>query len=184
MKAFLEHFILTALIAALPALASAQGRVPATDSGALGIDFGVFLPREDRLANGPTLEGFYEYYFTPRGSLRVGLGWMQPDFDDNEGDESLRYLRVPVDFVYNWEGGAVHPFAGAGIGAYFIQARKNGDNVGESESKLGGTLFGGAEFFAGPRLSVKGEARYHLVSDIGALNPGGLALTIGLKTYF
>jgi hypothetical protein len=184
MKALLKHFILTAAIAALPAAASAQGRVPATDSGAVGVDVGLFVPRDDALSSGPNIEGFYEYYFSPRASLRVGLGWMQPDWDDDEGDESIRYFRVPIDVVYNWEGGAVHPFVGAGIGAYFLQGRKNGNNVGESETKLGGTVFGGAEFFTSRTFSVKGEARYHLVSDIGALNPGGLALTIGVKTYF
>lgn len=183
MKAILKHFILTAAIAALPAMAFAQGRVPAAESGALGLDVGVFLPREGRMSNGPTIEGFYEYYFTPRGSMRVGLGWMDPDFE-GERDESIRYIRIPIDFVYNWEGGSVHPFVGAGIGAYFLQGRKNGNNVGESETKLGGTIFGGAEFFTSDTFSVKGEARYHVVSDIGAFNPGGLALTIGVKTYF
>lgn len=184
MKALLKHFILTAALVALPAFASAQGRVPAKDSGAIGVDVGVFVPRDDFLSAGPNIEGFYEYYLSPRGSLRVGLGWMRPDIDDNEDDASFRYIRVPVDFVYNWEGGEIHPFVGAGIAAYFIQARENGNNLGESESKLGGTLFGGIELFTSRTFSVKGEARYHIIDDIGSLNPGGFALTIGVKSYF
>lgn len=38
-------------------------------------------------------------------------------------------------------------------------------------TKLGGTIFGGVEFFTSKTFAVKGEARYH-------------ALTIGVKSYF
>ena len=132
---------------------------------------------------GPNVEGFYEYYFTPRTSVRVGLGWANPEFDREE-DDSLRYVRVATDVVHNWEGGAIHPFVGAGLGVYFLQLRDNGRNLGDSESKLGGTAFGGVEFFTSRRVSVKAEARYHLISDVDSLNPDGLALTIGVKKYF
>jgi hypothetical protein len=158
-------------------------RVPATDSGAVGGDLGVFVPREGVLGPGLALEGFYEYYLTPRNSVRMGVGWAQPKFDADSSD-SLRHLRVALDTVYNWEGGAVHPFVGAGLGIYFLQFRDNGQNSGDSETKMGGTLFGGAEFFTSKTVSVKAEARYHLIRNIGAFKTDGLALTIGLKSYF
>jgi hypothetical protein len=183
MRTVLRQFILSACFVALASAATAQGRVPATDSGAIGGDVGVIAPRSDALDSGVVLEGFYEYYFTPRTSLRLGLGWANPSFQRDEED-SLRTLRVPVDVVYNWEGGTVHPFVGAGVGAYFVQRKENGESVGDSETKLGATLFGGAEFFTGRTVSVKGEARYHLIGDVFGLNPGGLAVTIGVKTYF
>jgi opacity protein-like surface antigen len=78
----------------------------------------------------------------------------------------------------------VHPFVGAGLGTYFLQARDNGENAGDSETKFGGTVFGGVEFFTSKTFSVKGEARYHIVSKVNDFNPSGLALTVGVKTYF
>ena len=178
---FFKHFILTITLVALPAAALAQ-RVPATDSAAIGGDVGIFLPREDGMKWGPTLEGFYEYYFEPRTSVRFGIGWIKSRFDPFEED-SVRYIRVPVDVVYNWEGGAVHPFVGAGLGVYFLQRQHDGSNVGESHTKLGGTLFGGVELFTARRTALKLEARYHAVQR-SFIKPDGLALTVGLKQYF
>jgi hypothetical protein len=77
-KTLMKNFILIALLAAMPATALAQGRVPATDSGAIGVDVGIFLARDADLNNGLAVEGFYEYYFTPRMSVRTGLGWANP----------------------------------------------------------------------------------------------------------
>lgn len=182
MKTCMKHFILTALLLALPSSALAQ-RVPATDSGAIGGEVGLFLPSEDALKSGPTLEGFYEYYMSARSSVRIGLGWAHPKFDRDEED-GYRILRVPVDLVYNWEGGTVHPFVGVGLGAYFIQLRDNGNDIGDSETKLGGTIFGGVELFTSRTVSLKLEGRYHAISNIGSYDPDGLALTVGLKTYF
>ncbi len=176
------HFILTAVLLALPSTAAAQ-RVPTTDSGAIAGEVGLFIPRDDALSPGPTLEGFYEYYFSPRQSIRLGLGWARPEYDSDERWK-LRYLRVPIDLVYNWERGAVHPFVGAGLGIYFLQETFDGDNRGDSETKLGGTLFGGVELFTTRTASVKIEGRYHAVSNVGGLNPDGLALSVGLKKYF
>ncbi len=182
MSVYLKNFILFAALL-LPATAYAQGRVPHTDSGAIGGDVGVFLPRDGAYDAGPALEGFYEYYLSPRGSVRIGMGWANPKWAIEHSD-SLRHVRVAIDGVHNWEGGSVHPFVGAGLGIYFLQFRDNGHNAGDSETKLGGTVFGGAEFFASRTTSIKAEARYHLVQNVGATNPDGLALTIGLKKYF
>jgi Outer membrane protein beta-barrel domain len=183
MRSGWKHFILSTLFVAAANVAAAQGRVPAAESGAVGGDIGVMAPRGDRLGTGLALEGFYEYYFTSRASLRLGLGWADLPFDGDE-DDSLRSLRVPIDLVYNWEYGDVHPFVGAGMGIYFVQPKDNGESLGDSETKLGATFSGGAEFFTGPTLAIKGEARYHLVGDVFGANPGGLSVTIGLKKYF
>ena len=118
-------------------------------------------------------------------SIRTGLGYSNPEFD-REDEDSLRYIHIPLDVVYNWEGGKVHPFVGAGIAAYFLQFKDNGRNVGDSEDTLGATLLGGIECFTSRTVSIKGELRYHIVSDIlnGSFNPDGAAITIGLKKYF
>lgn len=174
-------FLLLPLAGAAPA--AAQGRVPAAESGALGADVGIFLPRDEQLGSGLTFEGFYEYYLGARTSLRLGLGWANPEFE-RRTDDTLRHVRVAGDMVYNWERGAIHPFAGVGLGVYFLQRKDNGESVGDSETKFGGTILGGAEFFTSRTFAVKAEGRYHVVTDIGGLDPDGLSLTIGVKTYF
>ena len=62
------------------------------------------MPRESVLGPGLALEGFYEYYLTPRNSVRMGVGWARPTFD-GESSGSLRYVRVALDTVYNREAG-------------------------------------------------------------------------------
>ena len=184
MRRSIQHFsVFAVLMLWLPAAASAQRRVPATDAAAVGGEVGLFVPRSDALDTGLALEGFYEYYFTPRGSLRLGLGWLNPHFSGRQED-SLRTLRVAVDGVYNWERGELHPFVGGGIGIYFLQPQNNGNSVGDSETKTAATVFGGAEFFTSRKLSIKAEGRYHIVGDAFGVNPDGLELTIGLKKYF
>lgn len=174
--------ILAALFICPPSLVTAQ--TPQADSAAVGGDVGLFLPKQDGMTSGPTLEGFYEYYPTARTSIRLGLGWGNPKLKDDPDDDTIRFMRVAGDVVYNWEGGTVHPFVGGGLGIYFLQERDNGQNLGDAETKLGATLFGGAELFTSNTVSFKAEARYHLISNAGTYNPDGLALTIGLKKYF
>jgi len=181
MKPLITSSILAMSMAAMTTPAVAQ--TPRTDSAAVGADVGVFLPRADFLKSGLEVDAFYEYYMSPRTSIRLGGGWMNPKNEFNE-DGSMRYFRVGGDLVYNWEGGSVHPFVGAGLGVYFLQEKDNGDNLGDQETKLGGTLFGGAEFFTSNTLSFKAEAKYHIISDVGGFNPDGLSLTVGLKKYF
>lgn len=179
------NFILFFLVLVLgwPAVSAAQQRVPAAEDGALGIDFGLFLPRDESLESGLALEGFYEYYFSARTSVRMAVGWANPRVEGRD-DDSLRHVRIAGDVVYNWERGAIHPFAGAGLAIYFLQRKDNGESVGDSETKFGGTIFGGAEFFSSRTFAVKAEARYHVIRDIGGLDPDGLSLTVGVKTYF
>jgi opacity protein-like surface antigen len=161
----------------------AQRRVPHTNSSAIGAEAGLFLPKQDGMTTGPAVEGFYEQYLTARDSIRLGAGWANPKVD-REHSDSTRQVRIAFDLVHNWEGGAIHPFAGAGLGAYFLQARDNGNNVGDSDHKLGGTVFGGVEYFTSRTFSVKGEARYHAVMKSHGYDPSGLMLTIGVKSYF
>ena len=174
-----------AMVLVIPSAAAAQPRMPHRDASAIGGEVGIFLPKEEALKSGPVLEGFYEHYFTARESLRIGVGWLNPKWEAEDSD-SLRQIHIGADFLHNWEGGAVHPFVGAGLSAYFLQFRDNGTNLGDSETKLGGSFFGGVEYFTSDTISVKGEARYHVVSKTTRfnLNPSGLSLTFGVKSYF
>lgn len=166
---------------AVSATAHAQPRVSA-GSAAAGGDIGVYSGIQDYLGTGLMLEGFYEYYFDPRTSMRFGLGWAEPEFENDK--DAVKIVRIPFDILYNWNRGEVRPFVGAGIGAYILTLKDNGRTVGDSESRLGATLFGGAEFFATRSTTVKGELRYHIINDIRGVEPDGFSLTIGLKRYF
>ncbi|MEO6212109.1 MAG: outer membrane beta-barrel protein [Vicinamibacterales bacterium] len=181
MKIFISSSILALLASIAPVPASAQ--TPRADSAAVGADVGIFLPRADFLKSGLELDAFYEYYLSPRTSLRLGGGWMNPKVE-GEDEDSTRYFRVGGDLLYNWEGGTVHPFVGAGVGAYFLQAKDNGDNFGDQQTKIGVNLLGGAEFFTSNTLSFKAEAKYHVISNADGFNPDGLSLTVGVKKYF
>jgi hypothetical protein len=177
------NFIVFTLIVACPSVAVAQRRLPAAASGAVGGDLGVFIAREAGLGSGLSLDGFYEYYFTPRTSVRLGLGWANPSYD-HDTNRRLRHLRVGGDVVSNWERGAIHPFAGAGLGVYFLQTTQNGESVGDSETRVGGAFFGGVEYFTSRTVALKGEARYALIKDLPGTNPDGLTLMVGIKKYF
>jgi hypothetical protein len=178
------HLLGAALILlGLAGSASAQGRMPHEGAAAVGADVGVFLPRETGMTTGPALEGFYEQYLTARDSLRLGAGWANPK-QEADNNNKTRQIHIGGDLVHNWEGGAVHPFLGAGLGVYFLQPRTNGTNVGDHATKFGGDILGGAEFFTSKTFSVKGEARYHIITKSGDYDPSGLELTVGVKSYF
>jgi Outer membrane protein beta-barrel domain len=168
---------------AASAPAWAQGRVPHTQSSAFGAEVGAFMPRQSGMTTGPAIEGFYEHYLTARDSLRLDVGWANPKREAEHVD-STRQIRFGGDLVHNWEGGAIHPFVGAGLGAYFIQAKDNGNDFGPSHTKLGGTVFGGVEYFTSRTWAIKGEARYHAVMKADGYDPSGFSLSIGLKSYF
>lgn len=179
----MRYRLLTAILLVLtPAVLRAQAPVPDTGMAAVGGEAGAFVPSEDHLEPGLALEGTFEYYLSPRLGLRLGFGWTEPDFDF--GNDSLRYLRFPLDMVYNWEGGELHPFVGGGIAAYLLHVRPPGRRGYDSESKLGATIFGGIEIFNTRTVAIKGEARYHIVPEIGSIDPSGLSVTVGLKRYF
>jgi len=167
-----------------PVVAAAQERAPHTGSTAVGVDAGVFMPRDGQLDPAPIVNLLLEYYVTPRVSLRTDFGVTNPGFV-RESSDSLRQFPLRVDLNYNWEGGKWHPFVGTGVGAYFIQFRDNGESFGSSETKLGLNLGGGVEYFTGRTVSLKGEARYHMIGRTAAgEDPSGLVFTGGLKKYW
>jgi hypothetical protein len=156
--------------------------MPHTGANAVGAEVGAFMPKQDGMSNSAEVTGFFEPYLTPRDSLRLVVGWMNPKVETSN-DQSTRQVRIGGELIHNWEGGAIHPFVGAGLGAYFLKALAAGTD-GPSATRLGGTILGGAEFFTSKTFSVKGEARYNVVSKWNAYDPSGLSLTIGVKSYF
>jgi hypothetical protein len=185
----LRRFVFTSLalgwFAALPVLATAQERrVPHEGSTAVGLDVGTFIPSDDLFDDSLLVNILYEYYVTPRVSLRTAFSWTDPNFGGGS-IQSLGQMPLRVDVNYNWEYGKWHPFVGTGVGAYFMQFKNNGESFGESETKVGLNAGGGIEYFLHRAVTLKGEARYHSIANVrGGRDPSGLAITGGLKTYF
>ena len=166
----------------LPAQAWAQ-RMPHAEANAVGADVGVFAPQQSGMGSGLDIGGFFEHYLDSRDSIRGEVGWMQAT-QDNDSTKSVRQVRAGGDLIHNWEGGAIHPFVGAGLGLYFVQPRVSGSNNGNGATRFGGNILGGLEFFTAKTFAVKAEARYHVVQGWNGYDPSGFALTIGLKSYF
>jgi len=183
MKRLIVGLVTLGCFVGFQARATAQERTPAARSAAIGIDIGAFVPPAPEMNNSLLLNVLYEYYFTPRVSLRTDVGWASPSFNSG-GISSLRTVPVRLDLNYNWEGGRWHPFVGSGAGVYFMQFRSNQQVFGDTESKLGFNLGGGFEYFVHRQVSLKGEGRYHFIQNTRGHDPSGLAMTAGLKTYF
>jgi opacity protein-like surface antigen len=184
MKHVVSGVLALAVIAAAPVAASAQERSPHAGSTAVGIDVGFLVPSDDQLDKTMNVGALFEYYLTPRVSLRTGFGIADSEFQNNEIN-SLRQVPLRMDLNYNWEGGRWHPFVGTGVGAYFLQQKTDGRPFGDQETKFGFNLGGGAEYFLGRRLAIKGEGRYHFIENASnGLDPSGLSLSVGLKRYF
>ena len=182
MRTQLFRIVLVTVFLAIPSIALAQ-RTPHRTQSAAGVDVGVFIPRDSALGTGPDIDGFFEHYLTARDSVRVDFGWANPGVEGT--NNSMREVRFGGDLLHNWEGGSIHPFLGAGLGAYILQERNNGgNNIGDSHTQFGGSLIGGIEFFTSNTFSVKAEAAYHVVTKVNDLNPSGLLLSIGAKAYF
>jgi len=174
-----------ALCIAAPAQAQRRegGRNPHQGSSAVLGEVGLFLPTQEGMTTGPAVDGAYEYYLTARNSLRLGVGWANPKLD-REHSDGTRQVRVGGDLVHNWEGGAIHPFVGAGAGSYFLQPIDNGNSFGPSQTKFGARLLGGVEYFTSPSFAIKGEGRYDAVMKANGYNPSGFTVSIGIKSYF
>ena len=168
------------LLSLVPVPLAAQ---PRAGQVALGADVGVFFPADDQLASGLMADGFVEFYATPRLGLRAIVTAIRNGYD-REDDDDERQLRLGFDVIYNWEGGNIHPFVGAGIATHFLRFYRDGDNQGPNDTKFGGNILGGAEFFVNPEWTVKLEARYQWVQDRPNLDPDGLGLLVGVKKYF
>ena len=166
---------------ACPSLSYSQ--TPNTGMTAVGVDGGVLIPHGEFESTG-TLDGFGEYYLTRRVSVRGMLGWAAPGFQ-NRTEDHFREVRLTFNAVYNWERGVWHPFVTAGAGAYFVRQILFGRADPDGEVRGGINLGGGAEYFLNKMNTVRGEARWDIISHPPGLpDATGFTLTVGVKHYF
>lgn len=83
----------------------------------------------------------------------------------------------------------LHPYAGAGLGLYFLQStmKSLGNTVTETQKRAAPILAGGAGLDLGPG-EVFGELRYHYVGlefqATGGSNAGGITAAAGYRMHF
>ena len=175
--------VLTSLLSIVPAAAQAPAQTPDTGLIGVGGDIGVLFP-DEAFENTFTLDGYGEWYLTPRISLRAMLGYASPGFE-NRTEDTFRQTKLMFNGVYNWEFGKWHPFATAGAGFYFVRELLDDAVDPDGETRGGLNFGGGTEYFTGAMSSVKIEGRWDIVSEpTGFPDATGFSVTVGYKRYF
>src|SRR5262245_39243641 len=100
--------LLLLAISASPALA--QRRAPAKGMVGLGASVGVDIPTDAALDKGIDIAANIEGYLTSRVSVRGQLGGSWWDIVGQRFSGTIKPLYLDGNVVYNWEGGAVHPY--------------------------------------------------------------------------
>jgi outer membrane protein with beta-barrel domain len=168
--------------------APARASMPAAGTWAVGGSLGVSLPADPSLDTGLDVAGTIEGYLTPRVSVRGQLGGAWWDITGRHFTGTVKPLYLDGNVVYNWEGGALHPYVTAGVGMYKYRSTESGV-VDGSDTKAGFNLGGGLEYFFTRDATVTGEALYHKVgafnTPLAVFTDGSFwSLSIGLKKYF
>ena len=184
--------ILAMLVACLgsarPAIAQVErGPVPAPGMVGVGFTMSAAVPRDDTLQTGPQLGISADAYLTRRVSVRglFATSWM--DVTRHSFSGSSNPLTFNGSVVYNFEGGAVHPFLTGGMGVYHFRFQNN--DLSGSDTKIGGSFGGGAEWFVTRRDTIVGEFTYHAISGpvvtpMTSHNPSFWTIAGGYKKYF
>jgi hypothetical protein len=163
----------------------AQTRVRTPDKGVIGygVDLGVLFP-DEAFENTLALDGYGEYYVTPRVSVRGLLGFASPGVA-NRTEDHFRQFKLLFSGVYNWEVGPWRPFATFGAGAYFVRLHLEGRNDPPGETRGGLNFGGGAEYLLNKESAIKTEFRWDVVSHPEPLpDATGTTFTVGYKRYF
>jgi hypothetical protein len=189
-------FVSAALIVAISAGSvagqqrSRESRRPVPDTGMVGIggSVGIAPPTETSFTNGPALTFNGEGYVSPRVSVRGQLSGAWWDITGRGFTGTVQPVALDGNVVYNWEGGAVHPFITGGIGLYHYRFNEGGTTG--TANKPGVNVGGGAEFFTNRHTTVTAEALFHatnrpVTSPATTYNDARFwTLTAGLKRYF
>jgi hypothetical protein len=182
-------FVLVLSAAAAPAFAQVppSGPVPARGMSAVGISIGLAVPGDDGYDNGWTLTVTGEHYVTRRVGVRGSLAAAGGVREGAGEDNSMSPVLATGNLLYNWERGAWHPYATAGIGLY--KFRFTEDGVDSHDTTVGFNIGGGAEYFLTRSDAITGEWLMHpLVGVVDSRNasyfPWFWTLSAGYKKFF
>jgi len=179
---------LLAVSFATPAAAQRLARTPAAGMWAVGGSVGPTAPSDASLDSGVNLAGNAEWYVTPRVSVRGQVGGAHWDVLGRNFTGRVAPLYADGNVVYNWEGGAVHPFVTGGLGMYRFGSRL-GVLPDASDTHLGVDGGGGVEYFVTRHTSLTAELLYHKVDAFSAplttFTDGSFwSFGFGAKVYF
>jgi hypothetical protein len=178
-------FVALALTIAAASPAEAQTSRPTPDRHLIGygVDGGVLFPDDD-FESTFTLDGYGEFYLTPRVSVRGMAAWASPGIKGRTEDH-FRQVKLLFGANYNVAYKRWRPFAGGGAGAYFVRLKLDGQEDPDGE-KRGGIYFGGgSDFIIDDESAIKIEFRWDFVSDPpGQYDASGPSLTFGYKRFF
>ncbi len=148
------------MLVPIVSLAATPSTAPKADDMAVSGNLGFAVPFDGPFNSlEPAITGTFEYYTTPRILWR-GLVGFTSFTADLPGDPKVSSTFLNANFVYNWEHGAIHPFATAGIGAY-SQNGSHGAPPAFDETVFGINGGGGIDWFLGPRWGLKFEGGLH-----------------------
>lgn len=177
--------IATAALLLVSSTAFAQ-RTPTKGMAGVGAAIGIANPSDASLASGFDVAVGLDGYLTSRVSIRAQLGGSWWDVQNRGFTGDVKPVRFDGNIVYNWEGGAWHPFVTAGPGVYHYKSTTGG--IEASDTKLGLNLGGGVEYFLDRRTTITGQALYHAVDSIdtrfAAFDGSYWTLDFGVKKYF
>ena len=172
-----------ALVAASPARAQAPRATPDRHVIGYGFDGGVLFPDES-FESTFTLDGFGEFYLTPRVSVRGMLAWASPGVDSRTEDH-FRQVKLLFGANYNFVYKMMRPFAGGGAGAYFVRLKLDDSEDPEGETRGGIYFGGGSDFILNEESAIKVEFRWDAVSNPPDLpDASGASITVGYKRFF
>src|SRR5688572_30525186 len=86
-RRFVNRVALVALCTVLLPIAAAAQPVPDTGQVAVGAEFGIFLPTDDRLATGLVAGGLFEVYAAPRLGIRGSVTSIRSGYDREDDDD-------------------------------------------------------------------------------------------------
>jgi len=141
------------------AAASEKRVTPAPETWAGGVDVGFANPvGDDNLDAEPFGDGYIEYFFTSNVSLRGMLGLYSFDGPENPGNEpgDLDLVVFTTNFLYQWEGGTVHPFVTGGLGFYDYD-----QDLGDEDLEFGFNAGGGVNIYLTNTFAIKIEGDFH-----------------------
>ena len=161
-------------------------RAPSKGMAAVTASIGAAKPNDATLDNGFDLAVSLDGYLTPRVSVRAQVGGSWWDVQNRGFVGTVKPVRVDGNLVYNWEGGAWHPFVTAGPGVYSFKSTTGGRDG--RDTHIGANFGGGLEYFFRRRTTITGEALYHAVpsfdTPFATFDGSYWTIDIGLKAYF
>jgi len=162
---------------------------PVPDAGmvAAGAQLTAAMPVDDSLKNGLQVTGTIDGYLSRRVSVRGAVSGAWMDIFGHSFDGTVNPIAFNGNVVYNWEGGAWHPYVTGGAGLYHYRFSEGLTN--SSANKFGVNFGGGAEYFFTRHDTLLGEVLYHHVpgfvdSALTGYQAGFWALSGGYKKYF